>query len=134
MMDFMTQNSPCFICNKPNKTSSEDAINRLNSFLRRSEVSDKTTIKGAEQDLIRAFEMSNHERCPYGLPCQKLQESESRVRRIVPEVSRMIVAYILSDRPARELLRHLQGYYPQAYQVVERLSMNKKKEKTTWQE
>ncbi len=69
-------------------------------------------------------------KCRYGMTCAKTRNLRSKMDRITDRLDILLSAYIEQTdcRDYKEILRHLQGYFPAVYRQFERNVHIKKKQ------
>lgn len=113
---------PCAICREKNRSSSLEQLKRIREFLERNVDKDINCIEADEVGIARAFMYSTHNHCRYGLTCQSLSNMTMEANNIAIMIENKIITFVQNADKAKlhELLYLVQGYFPQAYVMIER--------------
>ena len=105
------QQQVCMLC-RFNDSELRDLEN-VKRFLERHSLTD---VRSHEY-----FNFGSSPRCQFGMTCYKTQSARSKFNTLETEVSRLLCAYIEQTDCAdiHDLLRLLQGRFPQVYRQVE---------------
>lgn len=112
----------CIICSKKNDESVLRQLHRIEELTCKAEkVEDITSTDSIT--ISHSLMLSTHMSCPYGMHCNTLRNAElqacTTARRIAPKIAAFIKE---ADRgQMQEVLYLMQGYFPPAYRVCERM-------------
>ena len=112
---------PCAICREKNNSSSLEQLKRIREFLERNVDKDIDSMEADEAGIARVFMHSTHNHCRYGLTCQSLSNMTIEANNIAIMIENKIAAFVQNADKAKlhELLSLVQGYFPQAYVMIE---------------
>lgn len=111
----MIQSNICMICRQKNHSSSLDRLRRIKEQFRQP-----VDMSNIQQE---HFTWSIHERCKYGISCNKLQNFENESKRLIKEIEPIIVDICMkqSTNEYHKMLQLLRGEFPAVYNQTERL-------------
>ena len=121
-------NGLCMMCHEKSNTRYIDQLKRIDRLLHGVEPTEKSLRIGCG----RAFLWDIHIRCQYGMDCPELERRLSEAKKEARGLEERLIAVATGDdiRLYRETLRHLQGYFPAAYRLLERVHATAQKHST----
>ena len=113
-------NQQCMICRQKNHSNSLNQLILIRNFLQQN-INLNTAKDECVTNISRAFMSSTKNHCRYGLSCPQLSQLTMQANNIAISIQNDIECFIenASHGKLNELLYLTQGYFPQAYILIQ---------------